>query len=440
MHWLIINNSTSKIEGLTIEEFKALKELMFYTTSAAANYFSKRFGSPKRYLIAKDGSFPTGLLYIVIGFLSDKSYTIVDKRVKPEANLIPFILSKPLTPYPEQNNAATAVLERYRGIVSAPTGVGKSLIAVLIIQKLQVNTIVIVPSLELKRQLTETLAYYFGDIVGDLGSPIAICNIDSLDPKVTLKGYHCVIIDEFHHSGAKSYRQLNKYALKDVFYRVGLTATPFRSQDNEKLLLESVLSEVIFRITYKEAVDNGYIVPVKAYYVEVPTSTVKSNSWAGVYSELVVNNKERNLLIGALLTGLWFNKASTLCLVKEIKHGDNLNLISKMPFANGVHEETPMLIRGFNDRKLNSLIGTTGILGEGVDTKPAEWVIIAGLGKSKNAFMQQIGRGVRRYPGKETCKVVIFKDSSHVWTVRHFKAQCKILKEEYGVIPIKLEL
>jgi superfamily II DNA or RNA helicase len=106
-----------------------------------------------------------------------------------------------------------------------------------------------------------------------------------------------------------------------------------------------------------------------------------------------------------------------------------------IPFANGQDEESRDFIRQFNSGGIKALIGTTGVLGEGVDTKPCEIVIIACLGKAKSAFMQQVGRAVRTYPGKESAKVVIIKDASHKFLSRHYAAQVAILKEEYGVTP-----
>ena len=85
--------------------------------------------------------------------------------------------------------------------------------------------------------------------------------------------------------------------------------------------------------------------------------------------------------------------APTLTLVKEINHGKALSVLSDSPFSNGEDEESRKYIELFKEARIKTLIGTTGVLGEGVDTKPAEYVIIAGLGKSKNAFMQQVGRG-----------------------------------------------
>lgn len=437
---LVIDNSVCKLEGMTPKAYADLKKILFYEIDQQQAYFSRSW-SRKRYLIDAKGQFPTGLLYLVEGYLRDKIYERIDHRRRPEPRQGLFVMSKHPMPYPEQIDAMAASVRAGRGIIQAVTGSGKSLIAALIVNALQVPTLIVVPSLGLKKQLTDSMREWFGEErVGELGSALAIENVDALDPKKPLKGYDCIIIDEFHHSGAKTYRDLNRKAWNGVYHRFGLTATPFRSKDTERLLLESVLSEVIYRLDYHTAVDKGYVVPVEAYYIDVTSQELDSISWPEVYSKLVVKNLNRNNKIVTLLMKL----PNVLCLVKEIAHGE---LIQDMMlrcgdvacFATGVDENTAEYIRFFNEGS-GKLIGTNGVLGEGQDTRPAEYIIIAGLGKSKNQFMQQIGRGLRRYPGKESCKIILFRDVGHKFTLNHFKAQCKILKEEYGVIPAKINL
>lgn len=443
---LEIDNSKCQIHGLTSEQHRELKKILSYDISGPKAYYTGLFKSTKRYLIDKHGSFPTGLLYLVEEYLRNLNYSTLDRRMRPIPNPDLFKISLPFEPYPEQIEAATTCLREGRGIVCASTGLGKSVICALIIAKVQVRTLVVVPSLELKRQLTEFLKQTFGEHkAGPIkeGLDIAIENIDSLNDKCIKENgnYDCVIIDEFHHSGAKTYRKLNDKAWNKVYLKIGMTATPFRSKDTERLLLESVLSKVIYKIDYKMAVSKKYIVPMQAYFITLPKEKVKAeNNWSSVYSELVVNNNHRNQVISALITKLHSFKLSTLCLVKEIKHGDNISKLCGVGFANGVDKDSDVLIKGFNTGKLTTLIGTVGVLGEGVDTKPAEWVLIAGLGKSKNQIMQMVGRAFRNYPGKQSCKIVIFNDPSHKWTKNHFAIQCKILLEEYGVKPVELKM
>jgi superfamily II DNA or RNA helicase len=441
---LEIGNSTSRITGLAPSQEKALKAILSYDVAPVAASFGGH-RSTKRYLLDRRGGFATGLLYLVKKFLAENKITctVVDTRKVPEAKEGLFTLKLAHEPYPEQLAAALACKKWARGIVSAPTGVGKSVIAALIIHELQVRTLIVVPSLELKRQTTAGLKKAFPQAsVGGLGCDIAVENVDALDPCKPLIGYDCVIIDEFHHSGAKTYRQLNKKAWGGIFYRFGTTATPFRSQDNERLLLESVLSQLIYRIPYQTAVDKGYVVPMQAFYYQLPKVPVQGYTWAEVYYELVSGNKRRSRLLANLLDNLHTAKASALCLVKEIQHGIQIAELAEEhhAFVKGENDNNRELLLEFLLNERTTLIGTTGVVGEGVDTKSAEYIIIAGLGKSKNAFMQQVGRGFRVYKGKESCKIILVYDVSHKWTRAHFRAQVKILKDEYGITPVKLPL
>lgn len=440
---LQIDNSTCKIQGLSLPQFNQLRELLSYKTSAR-NYTVKQMLFNKKYLLSKRCEFPTGLLYLVIRFLKETQilYRTLDLRTpwRPQERL--FNASLPHPSYPEQKAAAEAAGGLKRGIVVAPTGLGKSVIAALIIAELKVPTLVVVPRLELKRQLMQTLSEIFGNEKVGSGRPIDVQNVDSLDPNKVVTDRGCVIIDEFHHSGAATYQKLNKKAWSKIYSKIGLTATPFRADEDERLLLESVLSQVIYRVNYREAVDKGYIVPFDVYYYDLPKQQMKgnSNNWASVYSELIVNNKIRNELIVDLMKRLHASKCSTLTLVKEVAHGETLSALSGAAFAHGQAEDCKDLIGWFSSAKLRSLIATTGVAGEGVDTKAAEFILLAAGGKSKNQFMQNVGRCFRRFEGKERGSVIMFRDPSHKFLLKHFNACVRYLRDEYGIVPIKLTL
>jgi len=432
-----VGNSTSKVTGLTNKQFGDLSKLMSYDIDPSAAYFSGRAHNTRRSLLSRQGEFPTGLEYLFWQWKSTilDDIEVVDSRKRPKADAN-LELNLPFVPYPAQLEAAVAAEKYARGILCAPTGSGKSVIIALIIWRLQVPTLVVVPSLELKRQLTESLRACFGRL-----HHITVENVDALNPEVVDAKHKCVIIDEFHHSAAKTYRELNKKAWKNIYYRFGMTATPFRSLDNEKILLESVLSQVIYDLPYGLAVLSKFIVPVEAYYCEVPKVTpMKGNDrdWATVYSELIVNNKARNTAIAEILFRLTCADVPTLCLVKEIKHGRILSDLTGVPFANGKDGKSQELIRQFNTGQITSLIGTDGVIGEGVDTKPAEFILLASTGKSKTQFMQNCGRGMRVHKSKESAKVILFKDTSHKYLTRHFNSCMLYLRDEYGVKAGKL--
>lgn len=423
-----VGNSESKVTGLSIEQQRALKSVLSYFIAPPGSYVAKQFGVKKVSLLSKAGVFPSGLLPWVIEKLKDiPGATLNDVRRVPTAKLDSIRLNLGLEPYPEQKAIVDSCLRYKRGTISACTGFGKSVTMALLIGKLKLRTLIVVPNLELKRQLSQSLSEWFPDM-----SNITVENIDSKRlNKAT--NYDCLIIDEAHHVAASTYRKLNKTAWTGIYHRYFFTATPYRSIKEEQLLFESIAGQVIHEVTYEVATSKGYIVPMEAYYIDVPKTKTTGNTWAKVYSDIVVNNTARNAIIQNLLINLKAEKKSTLCLVKEIKHGAVLSSITGVHFANGQDEDSADMIKFFSKGKLNSLIGTTGVLSEGVDTKPAEYIIIAGLGKSRNAFVQMCGRGFRNWVGKETCKIIIFRDNSHKWSLDHFKHQVKYLKDEFGV-------
>lgn len=425
---LTIGNSYSTIKGfLNDSQEKLLREALSYTVGGKSAFFSS-YGPRKKCLLTKNGEFPTGLIHKVADYLTPGVSIVNDLRVKPKSKPVPFFTKD--EPYEWQLSATRIATQKCRGIISAPTGTGKSMLMALLLARLNVLTLVVVPSLEIKKQLV--------DVLGFLPN-VTIENIDS--PKLkSMTNYDCLIIDEAHHVAAKTYQKLNKTAWNNIYYRFFLTATPFRNDDEETLLFESIAGQVIYRLDYKIAIDKGYIVPVESYHIEMPTQKTEAFTYAQVYKELVVENTPRNFAIAGVLTRLHSAKKSTLCLVKEVKHGEILSEITGLPFVSGADDKSRDYIRHFNSGGIKVLIATTGIMGEGIDSKPCEYVVIAGLGKAKSQFMQQVGRAVRKSPGKESAKVILIKDKSHKFLTRHFNAQRAILKDEYGVLCPKLEL
>jgi superfamily II DNA or RNA helicase len=432
---LKVGNSFSKISGLDDKQYRALRQVLSYKVDYATAQYIQNPANRVKYCIDKTGNFATGLVHRVLKFLKKSKIEYVMDCVAPALmREAPTALKSEMQPYPDQINALQAISFNHRGIISLPTGCGKSFVIAMLLSKLRVPTIIVVPTVELKNQLTETLKEQLTSM-----KFIKVENIDSAALK-DCSAYDCLIVDECHHTAAKTYHKLNKTAWSHIQYRYFFTATPFRNDTEETLLFESIAGRVIYELTYQDAVKAGYIVPVEAFYIDLPTVPTEGYTYREVYSEIVVNNESRNLTIATLLSRLYFAEKSTLCLVKEIKHGEALNALTNVPFANGGDEESRKYIKMFSSGKIRALIGTTGLCGEGCDTKPAEYVIIAGLGKAKSAFLQQIGRTVRRYEGKESAKVIIFRDSSHKWSLAHFREQKKILLDYYGIDVVKLDI
>lgn len=445
---ITINNSLCQVSDFTQEQYKALRSLLSYSEATVSRYAG--YTSVRKYLIDRRGVFCTGLLPRVLE--AHPELELIDRRIAPTR--LPagsLALKLPYAPRAWQSAAINALEGLNRGLVIAPTGAGKAQWLSMVIQHYQLRTLLVVPTLELKTQITESLKSCFGrDKVGPLSKDgstpflISVENVDSMNPKVKPKGVNLLILDEYHSSSTKTYRDLNTKAWTDIYARIGCTATPYRNLSEETLLFESILSEVIYELVYLDAVRDKCIVPANFFYYELPPIKLKGNpkSYATMVSECIIERKDRNELIVETICTLEDAGESTLVLLNEIRHGEIIQDMLKkkgrtVAFANGENPDNRGLLLEFNLKQRKTLIAT-GVLGVGVDTKPATFVLLVGGGKSKPKFIQAVGRVLRTSPGKEAGNVVLFFDKSHKWFIAHFKEVMKHIKAEYSTVPVKL--
>src|ERR1700677_3631254 len=159
-----IGNSYSRIKGLNPKQERELKTALSYTVGGSSAYFSG-YGVRKKSLLSKGGEFPTGLLERVVaamGYINN----IKDNRFKPPS--WPQELFFKYNDYPWQVASVKAAYKAPRGIITAPTGTGKSRAMAMLISNIAVNTLVIVPTLEIKKQLSQTLP--IGTVVENIDS------------------------------------------------------------------------------------------------------------------------------------------------------------------------------------------------------------------------------------------------------------------------------
>lgn len=425
---ITVGNSYSKITGLSAKQEKDLQnELSFVIGGSSAFYTG--FGMKRRTLLGKRGDFPAGLLGRVQAYLKKAKQPYLQEHTSPanRARITPMAYKNA---YIWQVEALCTAHGNYRGAIKAPTGTGKSRLMGMIAESFGLKTLWVVPSLEIKKQTIDSWGHL---------KNVTITNIDDTKLK-NLTDFDVLLLDECHHTASKQYHKLNKTAWGKIFYRYSFSATTFRNDPEEQLLYESIAGPEIFSLSYLDAVENKYIVPIEAYYIESQKQRSDAYTYKQVYNELVVKNTPKNHMIAKLLTSLHTSGKSTLCLVREIAHGKILSDLTGLPFVSGQDEDSRKYIKRFNDGTNKVIIATTGVMGEGVDSKPCEYVVVAGSGKAKSQFMQSCGRAVRNYLGKESAKVIIIKDKSHKFLSRHFGAQVKILVDEYGVLPVKLEV
>lgn len=448
--------SISYVSGLQPEAFSRLRASIFYYDSAILYRTKNNYNAAKVFMIQPDGSFPSGLLKRIILWCENTStpYDIHDNRYKPRTGYIRF---PQLCPEPEAYIDQRTVVDRLvadpwgHGVSVVPTGVGKSRIIKDIIQRLGVKTVVVPPSKNLKNQIFNYLQACFGDMVGfydkRLGctKPVTIMNIDAFQSAnpAHFRDIDLIQADEFHHAGASGYRNADRTHWDKIYYKFGHTATFFRNNPADQVLLESVLSTELFKMTPIEAMQKKYIVPVQPIMDTVQNLELEEpKKYNLAYDMFIAENLERNGKVCTFAEKMKNMRVPTLILVKKVEHGRHLqDKIYGSVFINGQDEDSEYnmdVVDGFNAGKFDTIIGTS-VIGEGVDTKRAGAVILANGEKARSRIWQNIGRVVRNFPGKSVGYALDFNDRRSKFMTGHSKERRKIYSEDFGRDPIILD-
>ena len=158
-----------------------------------------------------------------------------------------FKLQKEMLPHSYQTEAMDAWhANGKRGVVSLPTGAGKTYIAILLIADTQRPTLVHVPTIDLMNQWYTVLKEHFGQEVGLYGGGhhelknLTVTTYQSAVMHTPHYGnqFGFAIFDECHHLPGEQYQYA---AISSIApFRLGLTATPERVDGKESRLYELV--------------------------------------------------------------------------------------------------------------------------------------------------------------------------------------------------------
>ena len=161
-------------------------------------------------------------------------------------------------PFPHQIEALQTWWEAGgRGVVVLPTGTGKTFLAILAINKTGRPTLVVTPTIDLLNQWYGELSVAFNAPVGLLGGgyydilPLTVTTYDSAHIHLDRWGHRfgLLVFDECHHLPGPSYMTAAVGSLAP--YRLGLTATPERT-DGQEGVLDGLIGPIVYRREIKE--------------------------------------------------------------------------------------------------------------------------------------------------------------------------------------------
>lgn len=312
------------------------------------------------------------------------------------------------------------------------TGVGKTITAATDAKAVDGRTLFLVNALKLASQAKETFAKVWpeaslGEYTGsqkDMTQTVIFATVQSISKdleKFSPTDFDYLIVDECHHAAANTYQKIFTYFHPKFI--LGLTATPERS-DGEDML--ELFQNIAHKMDLKTAVERGVLVPIRCIRVktnidltDVRINGIKYNS-QDLESKLFI--PERNqLIVDAYLR--YVNGKKTVIFCASVDHAAE---IAKLLRDNGVKAEAvsgrdrvgirDKILKDYETGSTNVLCACD-LLNEGWDSPHTTVLFMARPTMSKTIYMQQLGRGTRRCPGKDDLLVIDFVDNANMFNM-----------------------
>jgi superfamily II DNA or RNA helicase len=230
--------------------------------------------------------------------------------------------------------------------------------------------------------------------------------------------FDVVVIDEFHHAAALTYRALlDRLAPAEL---LGLTATPDRADGLD--VLGNFDGRIAAELRLWDAIDAAYLAPFSYYGIHdgvdlqaVPWVRGRGYDAAALTGVLTADHAWAHLVIEQVrqkVTDPRRMRALGFCVsVAHARFMAERFAAAGIP-AVAVWGETPFVDRqtALNDLTAGrvAVVFTVDLFNEGIDVPDVDTLLLLRPTDSGTLFLQQLGRGLRRSPGKATCTVLDF--------------------------------
>jgi superfamily II DNA or RNA helicase len=338
-----------------------------------------------------------------------------------------------ITLRPDQQLPVSTITRCKRGIVVAPAGSGKTIIAAAALDRVlrarirpeRARIYWIANTIEQCQQARDAMALF--PAIAELADVDVGCYAAQPD----LSGYACVIADECHHVASECNRRVFARC-KGVIW--GFTATPIRA---DGLDITEVIGNVVCEIERGQLVEDGNLALGVVQWIDIPATADTSARIDAEYNKLVrhwwadevknrclfqqvqkfgiFQNSMRNKIIVEKANELIRLGHSVIILVGSIEHGRGLVLGidgAEMAWSGMGKRNRARLLDGFKGGAVRCIVATQ-ILEEGFDAPVASALINAAGGKSSRKSVQTTGRVLRPHKGKEHGLIIDFMDLTH---------------------------
>lgn len=342
---------------------------------------------------------------------------------------------------PDQEKALTALEQHDCGILSAPTGFGKTVTAAALIGKRKLPTLILVHRTELARQWQEGLATFLSNPETNIGiygagkkqptGRIDVAVFQSLSKRIDLpqflENYSQIIVDECHHVSAASFEEILK-AAKPRFV-LGLSATPIRHDGHQPIIFMQC-GPIIHQVNKCDQQPQIRTIILKEF---TPGSPYQAEKIQDIYRCIAANKSRTTAVILDALQCL-NNGRKVLLLTERSDHLQALHTEIKNAFATSkteystfilhgklsktVRENTLRQLKQIDQNSPHLIIATGKLIGEGFDHPPLDTLILAMPISWKGTLQQYAGRLHRDSPGKNTVTIFDYLDKGNAMLLR----------------------
>ncbi|MEQ6378642.1 DUF3427 domain-containing protein [Bacillaceae bacterium S4-13-56] len=342
----------------------------------------------------------------------------------------------------ENLEAEREVFGRYRNLLVAATGVGKTVISAFDYRRYRNNQnnrarlLFVAHREEILKQSRDTFRailkdFNFGDMLVGGSTPssmehvfVSIQSFNSmkLHEKLTSDYYDFIIVDEFHHAAAQSYQTLLSHFQPKVL--LGLTATPERMDGKD--ILHYFDGQIASEMRLTEAINKKLLSPFQ-YFCVSDTADLSNLKWRGKgydvkeLENVYTNDKIRsNQIVNSLKRYVTdMDEVKGLGFCAGVEHTIYMaNYFNQRGIASiALHGDSDKEIRKSAQFQLSSgeikFIFVADLYNEGVDIPDVNTILFLRPTESLTVFIQQLGRGLRLADGKECLTVLDFVGQAH---------------------------